>query len=374
MVTSTLLSVLLLSGTAHASITSRGWYPTVKSIEEMGNVADPHLNRDSCGSTRVGDRVLWVCRDTQPYDANGNPTLPVWSSSAAWTNFGFLSTPETSMYATESRSPYFPYASDECPQNSAGGCSDGSRYALWSDSPPVVTKVDSNVTTAYTWIRKTHIRGLEPVNGEKDPATSLYRFVYDTNSQDRNMVPPQKLISETFWPQNGVPFGAYGSVVKDGTAYLFGRPSNGKVCLAKVPTAGVENQSQYRYFVNGAWTASRPDMNSNCDIPNASAGGQGTYYFSYYWKKWVWIGQGGLSVSSYFYVATADNIEGPWEKPVFFYQGHDGTGKLPAYSLQAHPGLSGLGYADGNEIFVSYTKVDGDPAKYSTPLVRIKWN
>lgn len=361
---------LLLLSSAQASITPRGWYPTVKSIEEMGNVIDPHLNRDSCGSTRVGDRVLWSCRDTQPNDANGKPILPVWSSSAAWTNFGFLSTPETSMYATSSRQPYFPYAADECPENSAGGCPDGTRYAIWSDSPPVVTSVNGNITTAYTWIRKSHIRGLETV--DKDPATSLYRFVYDVNSQDRNMVPPQKLISENFWPQGSIPFGPYGSVVKDGVAYLFGQPDNKKVCLAKVPTTSVEDHSKYQYFVNGGWTNKRPGINDNCDIPNVSAGGQGTYYFSYHWNKWVWIGQPGISVSSYFMVTTADKIEGPWEKPVFFYQGHDGSAPLSAYSLQAHPGLSGLGIADGNEIFVTYTKNDVD--QYTTPLVRIKWN
>ena len=39
---------------------------------EMGNVADPHLNRDSCGSVRIGDRALWACRDTQATDDSGN--------------------------------------------------------------------------------------------------------------------------------------------------------------------------------------------------------------------------------------------------------------------------------------------------------------
>ncbi|KAF1734541.1 hypothetical protein CRV24_006082 [Beauveria bassiana] len=40
------------------------WIPTVKSVYEFGNVADPALNRDSCGSVRVDDRMLWTCRDT----------------------------------------------------------------------------------------------------------------------------------------------------------------------------------------------------------------------------------------------------------------------------------------------------------------------
>ena len=113
---------------------------------------------------------------------------------------------------------------------------------------------------------------------------------------------------------------------------------------------------------------------SNCNIPNVSAGGQGTYYFSYYWNKWVWIGQEVYSVSSRFMVTTTDNIEGPWEQPVFFYQGHDGTYELGAYTLQAHPGLSASGYADSNAIFISYTKSDTEAQIYSTPLVRIIWN
>ena len=361
---------------ATASPQKRGWYPTVNAIEELGNISESGLNRDSCGSVRVGDRVLWTCRDTQPYDANGIPTFPVWSSSAAWTNFDSGGTPQTGMYSPREETPFYPYASDECSGSTVGDCGDGTRYALWPDQPPIITSTVGSTVTGYTWVRKTHISGLSPVSGEEDPGTTLYKFVYDTSDGDRNAIPSPSIVNENWWWPNTIPYGAYGSVVKDGTAYLFGQPSNKNVCLAKVPVGGIEDYSQYQYYYNGAWQSDIPQLSdsANCNIPNVSAGGQGTYYFSYHWNKWVWIGQGLFSVSSYFMVATADNIEGPWEAPVFFYQGHDGTYGLSAYTLQAHPGLSASGFADSNAIFISYTKSDTDAQIYSTPLVRITWN
>jgi hypothetical protein len=86
------------------------WIPTVKSVYEFGNVADPALNRDSCGSVRIDDRMLWTCRDTQGFGSDGKPTLPVWLSSAAWTNFNGLALPDTRMYWTSNRSPYYAVA------------------------------------------------------------------------------------------------------------------------------------------------------------------------------------------------------------------------------------------------------------------------
>lgn len=54
----------LLIGLLGASKLAEAWIPTVESVYECGNVADPALNRDSCGSVRVDDRMLWTCRDT----------------------------------------------------------------------------------------------------------------------------------------------------------------------------------------------------------------------------------------------------------------------------------------------------------------------
>lgn len=367
----------LLLTVASAAPEKREWHPTVKNSQILGNMADPSLNRDSCGSCRMGGRAFWTCRDSQPYDGNHNPTLPVWSSSASWSNLD-NTPPDLFMYGGGSaghQTPYFPYtATGECGENSAGACPDGTRYALWPDSPPAVTSDDGHTVTAYTWISKQHIRGLETV--DKDPATSLYKMTYEHGAADRDALPQVQLVNENFWLYNGIPYGAYGNVVKDGTLYLYGKPSNGKVALAKVPVGSVEDHSAYEFWVNGSWTRSLPGKDDQgINIDNAGAGGQGTYYFSNYWNKYVWIGQPGISVAANFHVTTADSPTGPWEKPVLFYEGQSGTFDLGAYSLQAHPGLSHTG-TDKNEIYITYTKNDliNNLNVYTTPLIYIEWN
>lgn len=111
-------------------------------------------------------------------------------------------------------------------------------------------------------------------------------------TSDANALPSVSLVDENFWAYGSIPWGNYGNVVKDGTAYLFAKPSNGVVSLAKVPAGSVEDKSQYQYWVNGGWTSSQPAIgDANIGITNVSAGGQGTYYFSDFWNKWVWIGQ-----------------------------------------------------------------------------------
>ncbi|KAI0456039.1 hypothetical protein F5B21DRAFT_523035 [Xylaria acuta] len=360
-----LFGSLLLEGVSSSCVIhKRGFIPTVKSVTVVGNVADPAINRDSCGSTRIGNRAFWTCRDSNPYDSNGNPILPIWSSSASWSNFNADGTPGLQQYGGGgSQDPYFTYTAGECSDNSAGGCSDGSRYAIWPDLPPLVASTANNVVTAFS-------------TNDPDPATSLYKLTYDLGTSDANALPKVTLVNEDFWTYGSIPFGNYGNVIKDGTAYLFGRPSNGVLSLAKVPVGSIEDRSQYQYWVNGAWTSSMPRINdANIEIPNGSAGGQGTYYFSTNWNKWVWIGQAAVSVSADFFITTADSITGPWESPVNFYSGQTGTYYLGAYSHQAHPGLNAAGTST-NEIYISYTKNDvfGSSTLYSTPLIHIQWN
>ncbi|KAI0914587.1 hypothetical protein F4823DRAFT_557936 [Ustulina deusta] len=357
-----LLGSLLLQGVSSTTLPKRAFTPTVKSATLVGNVADPAINRDSCGSTRIGDRNFWTCRDSQPFDSNGVPTLPIWSTSASWSNFNTDGTPALLQYGGGgSRVPYFPYTAGECNGNSAGSCDDGSRYAIWPDSPSLVTSTVNNVVTALS-------------TNDPDPATSLYKMISVIDDSDRNALPTVSLVDENFWLYGSIPYGAYGNVIKDGIVYLFGKPSNGIVSLAKVPVGSIEDKSQYQYWVNGGWTSSMPRINdANISIPNVSAGGQGTYYFSTYWNKWVWIGQAGISVSADFFITTADSITGPWESPVNFYSGQTGSYALGAYSLQAHPGLDGT---STNEIYITHTKSDAfqNTVLYSTPLVHIQWN
>ncbi|TGJ82133.1 hypothetical protein E0Z10_g6648 [Xylaria hypoxylon] len=361
-----LLSLLLLQGVFSTTPLKRAFTPTVKNATVVGNAADPAINRDSCGSTRIGDRAFWTCRDSQPYDSNGIPILPIWASSASWSDFNGDGTPGLEQYGSGGgRNPYFPYTASECNDNSAGACSDGSRYAIWPDSPPLITSTVNNVVTAYTLS-----------TNDPDPATSLYKLTYDLGTLDPNVLPTVTLVNEDFWLYGSIPYGAYGNVIEDDIAYLFGQPSNGVVSLAKVPVGSIEDQSQYQFWVNDAWTSSIPRINdANISIPNVSAGGQGTYYLSTYWNKWVWIGQAGISVSADFFITTADFITGPWESPVNFYSGQTGSYFLGAYSLQAHPGLN-LDGTSTNEIHISYTKNDAfeDTSLYSTPLIHIQWN
>lgn len=347
------------------------WIPTVKSVYEFGNVADPALNRDSCGSVRVDDRILWTCRDTQGFGGDGKPSLPIWSSSASWSNFNGLALPDTRMYSTSNRNLYFAQLSSECPSNTAGGCSDGTRYAIWPDQPPVITSKNGNLWTGYTWIARQHIRN-DFSSVVKDPKVSLYKFVFDVKSQDRNAVPRMTIAKEAIFPQGSFPFGSHGSAVKDGLVFLWGKASNGRIAMARVPTGSVEDASRYEYYVDGRWTSQRPGIdNKGVEVANSSAGGQGTYFYSPFWKKWVWIGQGFFSVAADFYITTADIPEGPWDTPQNFYKGKNGNQPLSAYTLQAHPGMDLAGYHNRNDIFISYTKTD---EVYSTPLIRVFFN
>lgn len=150
---------LLLDGVSSTTLPKRAFTPTVKSISIKGIMADPAINRDSCGSTRINDRIFWTCRDSQPYNSNGIPVLPLWSSSASWSNFNADGTPGLLQYGGGgSRKPYFPLTAGECNGNTAGACGDGTRYAIWPDSPPLVASTVNNVVTAYTWITKQHIK------------------------------------------------------------------------------------------------------------------------------------------------------------------------------------------------------------------------
>lgn len=342
--------------------------PTVKGTPQViGNVADATLNRDSCGSSLFGGKALWVCRDTQPYDENGIPTEPLWTSSASWTNGGA----DLNMYGGDNnQQSFYPLVPGNCDTNQAGTCSDGTRYVLWANAPPLVTSTASNGdTVGYTWINNFHVSGL--TNEIADPSVTLYKVSYTAGSDG---FPSVEIINPSFWAENTIPYGNYGGVVQDGTAYLWGQGSNKKVALAKVPVTGIEDTSQYQYYANGGWTSTQPALGDDAaTIDNVSAGGQGTYYYSEPWSSYVWIGQASDSVSADFYITTAPNPEGPWIQPINFYSGENGNYSLGAYSLQANPALSS---SSDNSIYLTYTKTDsvGDNVQsYTTPLILVEW-
>ncbi|KAM3551169.1 hypothetical protein ARSEF4850_008011 [Beauveria asiatica] len=48
----------------------------------------------------------------------------------------------------------------------------------------------------------------------------------------------------------------------------------------------LEGASRYEYYVDGKWTSQRPGIdNRGVEVANSSAGGQGTYFYSPFWKK-----------------------------------------------------------------------------------------
>ncbi|EIW79373.1 hypothetical protein CONPUDRAFT_59444 [Coniophora puteana RWD-64-598 SS2] len=381
----TLFTALYLTASSSATAIRRQApvTPTVKGTPQvLGVVSDPTLDRDSCGSVLMGGRVLWACRDTEPVGSDGVPTLPVISSTASWTDLdsnGFLvlNGDTYPMYGSNNNNPFYPIQSDECGDNSAGACSDGTRYAIWPDSPPLVTNTAADGTvTAYTWVTKGHIKS-DLTNLSPDPDTSLYKVVYSPSAA-HDALPTVTLVDEAFWAANKqVPYGAYGSVMSsDGsTAYLYGKSSKGTTALAKVPAGSIEDKSQYQFWENGAWTPTPPDLSAgDINIDNVSAGGQGTYYWSPPWSSYVWIGQPGISVSADFMITTSPNPEGPWTEPTKFYSAQNGNATLGAYSLQANPGLGA--FANGaNDIYLTYTKTDiiNNVGIYSTPLIKVSW-
>lgn len=360
-----------------------GFSPSVKGTPEiLGLAQDPSINRDSCGSTRFGNRAFWTCRDSQPFDTNGTPTLPIYSSSASWTDFGSDGTPELVeidsahgvgllMYGENNEQPFYPMASDECSSNTAGGCDDGSRYAIWPDSPPLITTTNSDGSiVAYTWIRQEHILGLTLINDES--ATTLYRVDYDGSSS--SALPTVTLVKENFFTADQFPYGHYGGVVANGYAYIYGQNSDYVVAVARVPVGQVEDASAYEFYQNSQWVSTHPAVDADGISISASAGGQGTYYYSEAWERYVWIGQPALNVAAQFYITTSAAPEGPWDSSVQFYTGVDGNYTLGAYSLQAHPGL--LANSSQNAIYLSYTKNDLDAANvnvYTTPLIYLEW-
>lgn len=345
--------------------------PAVKRTPQViGILADASLNRDSCGSSLFGNRALWVCRDTQHYDSDGIPNLPIFTSSASWSDLVTGGGSQLSLYGDNQDNSFYPLVPGNCDDNQAGTCSDGTRYPLWANAPPlVIGKNNSDTVIGYTWIMNSHISGLSDII--QHPSVALYRVAY---TNDANGLPKAELINPAFWTENEVPFGTYGGVVKDDLVYIWGKGANSSVNIARVPIVDVEDRAKYEFYVNGDWTTTRPELgDETAAIENASAGGQGTYYFSNPWKSFVWIGQASNSVSADFYITTAPAPEGPWTKPVQFYSGVNGNYSLGAYTLQANPALSS---PDANEIYLTYTKTDavGDNvALYTTPLIHVEW-
>lgn len=383
-------SLLAAAATGSAVLVNAAVYPKVKSSTLFGPVTDPSLVRDSCGSTAWNtNRLLWVCRDTQDMGTDGLPEFPAFSSSASYTNFNkdgsipwqpiaendFGYTSELIMYGKNHNKAFYPLTYDECNDNQSGQCGDTSRYALWPNNPPMITDINADGSIlAYTWIPKTHILP-NLASLDSNPAASLYRVFWQPEAEGpkSSKLPQAELVNETFWGDDVLLYGTSGNIVRNGTCYLYTEARSGGLALAKVPVGGVEDRSQYNFWVNGAWTTEMPNINDTSIGIAATAGGQGTFYYSDTWESYVWIGQQGGTVDPDFYITTAPNPMGPWIAPQHFLHVQTGNFTLGAYSMQAHPGLRANPWT--NDIYISYTRNDVIDNKnlYTQPLYHIEW-
>ena len=386
-----LVGTVLASPSKVAPATRAAVSPQVASVKLIANVTDPRVTRDSCGSVRIGDRAFWTCRDTETWNRTSRQgDLPLIANTASWTDFNADGTPKIQtgpvgadsnghnpillMYGGHPKTypAFYPILDDECPDS--GACEDGSRWAIWPNSPPMMTNTgDDGSAVGYTWIPKAHLDVLTPLIPE--PARTLYKVTYHPTS-DRKRLPSVSVVQENFWKRGEIGYGDYGNVVRDGVAYLFGQTDSPKgTALAKVAVDAVEHKSQYQYYVNDRWTKQRPGINDTAAIiPNAGAGGQGTFYYADVFASYVWIGQAADSGEADFFITTAPSPEGPWIKPYQIYQGANGDSSIAGgYSLQAHPGL--LKSSGQNGIYLTWTEQFETETygAYITPLVYVTW-
>ena len=375
-------------------------YPKLKSSHLLGDVIDPSLQRDSCGSVRWGDRALWVCRDTEfliddSYTLLVNGTFANFTTStASYTNFkwdGTLDfepvkatpylnyTSQLTMYGSNNAESFYAIQADECDQNQAGSCSDGTRFAIWPSVPPTIASEgpDGSIE-AFTFIRNEHITDTLGVV-TPEPSTSLYKLTYSPSVEgEGDTLPNVQIVTERFWQENQFAYGDYGTVVHNGWAYLYAQNSKQDVALAKVPVTSYDDQSQFQFWVNGSWSKEVPSSinDTAAYLTNAGAGGQGTYFWSDAWNCFVWLGGPALFPVPTLYVSTAPEPQGPWIEPYAILNVVGGNYTLPAYSFQAHPGLVSNPWS--KEMYISYTKVDGygstDFGIYSQPVYFLQFD
>ncbi|ORY26763.1 hypothetical protein BCR39DRAFT_540125 [Naematelia encephala] len=369
--------------------------PVVKTATLYGPISETepvYLDRDSCGSTKWGDRVLFVCRDTEVYKDLANRSEGVtafFSSSASYIDInsdGSLSfvpfTPEPGTpdseshfnyslpaYGANNNKAFYPTQPDECDAETGSCDNNSTRWVIWPDSPPLVSSEGADGTIkAYSWIKKAYITDSLGVIIE-NPAISLYRLDYSPSIQGTgDVLPAVTLVNEEFFHENQWTYGDFGNIVIDDTAYLFAATGNGTTSLAKVPIGSEEDVSAYQYFVSGAWTSTMPSINDPNAIIIATSGGQGTFYFSQPWNSYVWIGQAVNDGSLTFQITTAPAIEGPWTVPKTFFSVASSPGLV--YSVQAHPAF--LSDPSINSVWVSYTVAINNYG-YDTILYKFDW-
>jgi hypothetical protein len=169
---------------------------------------------------------------------------------------------------------YYPFASDECPDN-FGVCPDGnSRYVGWPDTGPVVTFSYNGSIGAWAFIDNQHFNTthnkMVALNNE---SINLYQVDYQPSSN--GAIPVTSLFAESFWSTAEIGYGKATSVVRDGyvsnlftskqelhslryphQAYLYGATNAGQLAVTRVSLSGplgtLGDKSLYEYYVNGS--------------------------------------------------------------------------------------------------------------------------
>lgn len=365
-------------------------HPKIKGQPQiLGLVSDPGLHRDSGGSSRFGDRVFWTYRDTQLCNSDGSVRqFPIISSTASWSNYNQQGGPDLQavngdplkcvtlrQYGNNSEHDSYFHQMQHICETPTGNAGNGSRIPLWPDQPPLVTEQspDGRIV-AYTWVPLAHIGpGLTVI--VEHPGAVLYRMDYHPGQGHHTDLPKVTVVNEQFWKQGEILFGTYGTLVKDGIAYLWGRTPQHITSVARCLVNEIENRDAYEYWVDGRWTRQRPERGqSGIELVDSNAGGQGTYYWNEHWGRYVWIG-GDIFPGAETYICTAPEPQGPWTKPFHFYTGPRGNHPLGAYSVQAHPSLATNPHK--NDMYITYTRSDEperpDIPGYTTPLIYVEF-
>lgn len=391
----TILTLVLQAlGSVAAAPAPEAIDPIVEKAELLANVTHPQMSRDGCAAFRLKDRALWTCGDTMVFDLNTwKLRLPLVVNTASWTDFNKDGTPKIItnvpkgagstgdnrvllMYgrpnATDRKPFYDLTRSDACKLSSAGNCDDGTRTVVWQGGPPVTTNKDGK-TTGFAWTANWHFKnGMDAI--VKEPSHSLYKLVYDHNTENREALPTTTLVDEAFWKEGEINYGYQGRIIRDGYAYLYGKMRYKWVAVARVPVGKVRNRAKYEYFVNGTWQRETPGINDAAARVTGDLGGVtgGRFFWSPYLNQYAWIGQRNMSLEANFYLSTAPKAEGPWKKPVLIYRGENGDSNFPSYGLMAQPALMSDKKANG--MYLTWTqawKGTTRPEGYITPLVYV---
>ncbi|TBU37961.1 hypothetical protein BD309DRAFT_904328 [Dichomitus squalens] len=368
-----LLVVLIGSSVPAASYRLQNVNPAVANVTIYPSLDMQGLNRDSCVSVAwEPNQPLWVCRDTQQLQSNGQPGIGVIANTASYSGIpSDVSNPQALVLTSPQGfgSLFYQLEADECPE--FGLCSDNSRWVGWPNTGPVVTFAFNGAVSAYQVLGRVHLNGLTQIN---DPDFSLYHVTSQT--ADPNTIPATNMSVSGFWTSDEVGYGNDASVVVNGYAYLYGATPSSGLAVARSALTGflgnLQDKSLYEYYVNGQWQAAVPGKNDSGVTLENTRSAQGTVYFSDKWNSFVWIGGDGFPNAN-FYISTAPNPEGPWTSPTLFYSGAVGDPNTLTYSTVAHPALTD---GTGDYIFLSYSRVITNAEGvqvYDQPLLRVDW-